>query len=184
MISIAEWAPSMPYTFFVHLAERRCHGYSLPTFKGTHSSTIISKIRYRRDGVKEGTEEVSAINCVGNKDTGEGYCYSSFDGESCGQCKLWPGGKDGEVLCTDHGLPQGGPLKTANEVEPNQWEQGNTEAWEAFRVDQRLSTARNCSGKVGLSGAKFWFVQNGQLVQATQLLAIQESIGGAILTNI
>ena len=52
-------------------AERRCEGYGLP------SSPLLFG------------GSSTTVDCSGNCQTGTGYCYSSNDGRSCGQCTLW-----------------------------------------------------------------------------------------------
>ena len=81
---------------YASVSQALCHGYGLP------SSPILPG----------GTP--TTVNCDGDCWTGRGYCYGAFvDATSrrCASCVLWaPDPAKGEVLCSEHGVPQGGYL--------------------------------------------------------------------------
>ena len=93
------------YAAFVASFPLLCEGYGRPSDRDTPGGG-------------------DSVDCVGNCETGRGYCYAtrdSFGRDICANCVLWdPQSARDEVLCdwARFGPPQGGPLP-------------GTEAWES-----------------------------------------------------
>ena len=102
VLTFNEWAAGTAYSLYAVFGERRCSGYEVES-----SATLPG-------GGADGY-----VDCVGNCQTGRGYCYSGGDGRACGNCVLWdPVSEHGEFLCWEFGAtPQGGPLPETAEWE-------------------------------------------------------------------
>ena len=151
MITLTKWAADTTYAVYATATKRSCSGYDLPSYPS------------------------GRVNCDGNPRTGQGYCVSSPDGTSCLKCSLWPSDPvdDKTVICTDRGVPQGGPLKGEGA-----WDKlaGNDAKWNSFEVDRRIQVYRTCTAKFGRSLAKLWMVHGGVLVHDSQLLAMDDTV--------
>ena len=72
-----------------------------------------------------------------------------------------------QVICHDHGRPQGGPLKGTVEWESNGC---NTAKWEEFDLSTRSATAERCRGRLGQTRAKIWMIDEGELVHSLPVM--------------
>ena len=93
MITISALAASA-YRVFVGAPPRLCRGYGLAA-----------------PALWPGGPD-GRVDCIGNCDTGAGYCYATADSK-CAPCLLYPpltGLGYGQRLCSDLGEAQGGPL--------------------------------------------------------------------------
>jgi len=122
----------------------------------------------------DGYQATEGINCIGECETGAGYCYSSADGQTCVQCHLHSAGA-GDVLCTDHGQPQGlvenlpGGSAFTPQCEASWTNDGGPQAW-----------TRPCSGRGMASSPVLRLFSKGLLVQRVPLLSLlQEDAGGS-----
>jgi len=92
-IEVAGWASGQSYSYFATYSQRSCNGFGLPSISGIPGG------------------DDAGVNCNGDCVTGDGYCYSTNDGQYCANCKLWDADPaKGEVLCTEVGRPQSGVL--------------------------------------------------------------------------
>lgn len=99
-IAVSEWASDTDYFAYALLGPRRCVG---------HAASPPSDLPGGRSQGDPGGDGDSPIDCVGDCQTGRGYCYASA--EFCVPCVLWaPVAEKGEVLCGPYGEPQGGIL--------------------------------------------------------------------------
>jgi len=116
----------------------------------------------------------SEINCDGNCETGEGYCYSSADGMYCEQCNLHstpPGGK----LCTDYGTPQ----SVTQLPNGDGWTDTCQAKWEAEGGPAKYDMP--CSGRAMESSPVVRVFAKGKLVRTVSMVGatLQENAGGS-----
>eukprot|EP00965_Chrysotila_dentata_P154165 5094913-Pleurochrysis_carterae.AAC.2 len=98
---MAHVAQNTMYTLYAMLptstyVRRNCHGIDLETDPNLAGSPTVTRSVNGRP----------VVDCMGNCATGEGYCYSSYDGRFCAPCKLYNAGP-GEVLCATYNVPDG-----------------------------------------------------------------------------
>lgn len=160
MITISRWsALGEPYLATIGAPTHLCHGYNQPSVHG------------------------SSITCVGNCQTGKGYCYAR--GSVCLNCVLWLGSRPGadagdsvahgEVVCPA-GEAQGGLLPFAEEwqysgcADLSQYSQGSSTPTSAG--GRRLAShaiAAPCASQVySHAQPDVFLVREGELLHSIQ----------------
>jgi len=187
-VTVASYAQNTMYTLYAMLptstyVRRNCHGIDLETDPNLAGSPTVTRSVNGRP----------VVDCMGNCATGEGYCYSSYDGRFCAPCKLYNAGP-GEVLCATYNVPDGycretpehtcahdGGVESQNSLPTREACNVN---YDAFAAQNAHSPHNQCSGAQTLAQAKLQLVVHGQVRHTSYLRSAYDFDAGSFAVRL